>query len=93
MRLRIESVRARLTIFHVVAQPVGAPNVELLAEYFFGYSVSWLGAVVGFWWAFVAGFAAAWFFAFVRNLSVATWIFAVRTKASLTQTQDFLDHI
>jgi hypothetical protein len=82
-----------LTAFHIVVDPVDGPNIWLLGQYFRGYRVTWPGALVGFWWAFVAGFAAGWFFAFVRNLVVATWIFAVRTKASLAQTQDFLDHI
>lgn len=82
-----------LTAFHVIAQPPDALNIELLGEYFYGYDVTWQGAFIGFWWAFVSGFAAAWFLAFLRNLALAIWIFAVKTKAELTQTSDFLDHI
>ena len=82
-----------LTAFHVVAQPPDALNIWLLSHYFYGYEVSWKGAFIGFWWAFVSGFAAAWFLAFLRNLALAIWIFAIRTRAELKQTSDFLDHI
>jgi hypothetical protein len=82
-----------LTAFHVIVQPPDALNIWLLSHYFYGYEVSWRGAFIGFWWAFVAGFAAAWFLAFLRNLALAIWIFAVKTKAELNQTSDFLDHI
>ena len=82
-----------LTAFHVIAEPTEGVNIGLLSQYFFGYSVTWRGAAVGFWWAFVAGFAGAWFVAFLRNLSQAIWIFTIRTKAELRQTSDFLDHI
>jgi hypothetical protein len=82
-----------VTAFHVIVRPVDGPPLWLLDQYFYGYSVTWAGAFVGLWWAFVAGFAAGWFFAFVRNLALAIWIFVIRTKASLAQTRDFLDHI
>ncbi len=81
------------TAFHLIAQPVDGPPIWLLAQYFYGYEVSWRGAFIGLWWGFVAGFAGGWFMAFLRNLAVAIWIFVIRTKASLAETRDFLDHI
>src|SRR5690348_3283337 len=82
-----------LTAFQIVARPAGGPQLWLLGEYFYGYDVTWRGAVVGLWWGFVAGFAAGWFIAFCRNLSVAIWVFTIRTKAALRESADFLDHI
>lgn len=82
-----------VTAFHVIVQPPVGPPIQLLAQYFYGYEISWRGALVGLWWGFVVGFVAGWFIAFVRNLALATWIFVVRTRAELTQTRDFLDHI
>jgi hypothetical protein len=82
-----------LTAFHVIASPPDALNIGLLSQYFYGYDVTWQGAFVGFWWALVAGFAAAWFMAFLRNLALAIWMFVIRTRAELSQTSDFLDHI
>jgi len=82
-----------VTAFHIVVEPEHGPPIGLLSQYFYGYDLTWKGALAGAWWALVAGFAAGWFFAFLRNFVLATWIFLIRTKASLTETSDFLDHI
>jgi hypothetical protein len=37
------------TAFHVVARPQDAPNIGLLAQYLYGYEVSWQGALIGLW--------------------------------------------
>ena len=68
-------------------------NLGLLAEYFYGYTVSWRGALVGLVWGWVVGFVAGWFVAFCRNLVLAVSIFIVRARSELEQTRDFLDHI
>jgi hypothetical protein len=70
-----------------------ARNLTLLKEYFYGYTVSWTGAVIATAWAFFVGFVAGWFVAFSRNLTMAVSLFVVRTKADLAATRDFLDHI
>ena len=44
-------------------------------------------------WGFLVGFVVGWFTAFVRNLVLAVSIFAARTRAEMTATRDFLDHI
>jgi hypothetical protein len=82
-----------LTAFHILVVQDGPVPLYLLGQYFYGYEVSWRGAVIGAWWSFVAGFAAGWFLAFLRNFTVATWMFLVKTRAELTHTSDFLDHI
>ena len=82
-----------VTAYHVVVAPTPAPDLSLLSEYFYGYEVSWIGAVVGAFWAFVAGFVAGWFVAFWRNFIMAAAVFVLRTRAELMQTRDFLDHI
>lgn len=82
-----------VTAFALVTHPDEASFLNLLGEYFYGYTLSWRGAFIGLWWGFVAGFAGGWFLAFCRNLTLAVWMFVVRTKASLNATSDFLDHI
>jgi hypothetical protein len=67
--------------------------IGLLDNYFYGYQVSVAGAFVGMFWGFVVGFVIGFFAAFVRNLAVTLTVFALRTKAELAQTTDFLDHI
>ncbi len=82
-----------LTAFHLVLRPQEPIDISLLANYFYGYTVSWPGALIAFFWGFFAGFVAGWFTAFCRNLMLATWIFIGRAKADLRATRDFLDHI
>ncbi len=82
-----------LTAFHIILASPEAANIALLSEYFYGYQVDWLGAVIGAWWAGVVGFVAGWFFAFVRNFALATWLLVVRARAELFEARDFLDHI
>jgi len=82
-----------VTVFHLLVRPPNAPPIELLAQYLYGYEITWSGALVGSWWGFVVGFVGGWFVAFVRNFALATWIFVIRTRAELAQTRDFLDHI
>jgi ABC-type dipeptide/oligopeptide/nickel transport system permease subunit len=68
-------------------------SLDLLSEYFYGYSTSWTGAFVGLLWGFAVGFVAGWFIAFSRNLALAISIFISRTRGELHATADFLDHI
>lgn len=81
-----------LTAFHVVVQPDGLP-LAALAVYFYGYDVTWTGACVGAWWAFVAGFVGGWFAAFVRNLMLAIRLTMLRVRLDLRRTGSFLDDI
>jgi hypothetical protein len=85
------AVVALVTIFHVLAQPADGPPLALLDQYFYGYTVSWPGAAIGFFWGFVSGFVGGWFVAFVRNFSLAVWLLYVRVKSGLSNP--FLDHI
>jgi fructose-specific phosphotransferase system IIC component len=82
---------AALTLFVVVLRPEPTPRLDLLANYFYGYTVTPSGAAVGFAWAFAVGFVAGWFVAFVRNFTTAVWLFFVRTRAQFSR--NFLDHI
>jgi hypothetical protein len=89
--LTLGAAVATVTAFHVAVRPVNAPDVSLLAQYFYGYTVSWQGVGVGFLWGFASGFVTGWFVGFVRNFTLTAWLLVVRTKASLTQP--FLDDI
>ncbi len=82
-----------VTTFHVVVRPDGDVPLYLLSQYFYGYELTWRGAVVGAWWALLAGFVTGWFGAFMRNLVVGLWLMVVRMRANLSETRDFLDHI
>src|SRR4051794_21952533 len=74
-----------LTVFHVVFHPVDAPDIGLLAQYFFRYEVSWVGAFVGLFWGFITGFVAGWFLAFVRNFVIGIRVFMLKDRAELAR--------
>jgi hypothetical protein len=82
-----------ITAFHVVFHPTDALEIGLLAQYFYGYRVSWPGAFVGLFWGGVTGFVAGWFLAFVRNFVIGVRMMLLRDKAELARLKDFLDHI
>ncbi len=82
-----------VTAVYLLRRPHPAFNLGLMSEFFYGYTVSWGGAFIGAAWAFVVGFVAGWFFAFCRNLVMATVIFVTRERLSLQETRQFLDHI
>jgi hypothetical protein len=82
-----------LSLASMMLDPDDQLNLALLSEYLAGYTVSPAGALIGAAWGFFIGFVSGWFFAFSRNLAMATWVFLVWTRAELNQTRDFLDHI
>jgi len=82
-----------LTAVMVIRNPPERPDLLLLAEYFYGYTVTWQGAFIALAWGFVAGFAAGWFVAFSRNFILAASLWLGRTRSELDATRDFLDHI
>lgn len=66
----------------------------LLAQYFRGYDPTTIGgALIGGLWGLWTGFVMGWFLAFARNLFVAAWLFAIKTREQLSANREFLDHI
>ena len=82
-----------LTVAEILLEPAHTLNPGLLSNFFKGYDITWPGAAIGGAWAFFCGFCAGWFTAFVRNLVLALSLFMLRSRAELSDTRDFLDHI
>lgn len=82
-----------LTAVYLLRRPDPGFSLWLLREYFYGYTVSWTGALLVLGWGFATGFIAGWFIAWFRNLVLAASLFVTRTRAELAATRDFLDHI
>jgi hypothetical protein len=81
------------TLFLIVkGGEVAGPNLQLLHQYFFGYSVTVKGAFIGMAHSFAWGFLFGWLFAYLRNLSFAYYIYRVKRKAELLKFRDFLNH-
>lgn len=81
------------TVGDMWLDPQRRVGLGLLGEYFYGYTVSPIGIVVGFLWAAAVGFVGGWFMAFTRNAMMALWLLYFRVRADWKATGDFLDHI
>ena len=66
------------------------PHLGLLSQYFPGYDVNWRGGLLGFAYGFLAGFAGGWLVAFMRNVSIAAYLYTVRLWINLSR-EHFLD--
>ena len=71
---------------------VVGPNLELLSQYFVGYSVSFHGAFVGTAYSFFWGFLWGWVFAYVRNFSLGLLVYRLRRRTEMMHFRQFLDH-
>jgi protoporphyrinogen oxidase len=83
-----------LTIWMVIkGGDVMGPNLELLGQYFVGYTVTVSGAFMSFGYAFIWAFLFGWLFAYLRNLLLAFYIYRVKKKTELLTLLDFFDNI
>jgi protoporphyrinogen oxidase len=81
------------TLFTIIkGDEVVSFSLQLLSQYFFGYTVNIKGAFVGMIYGFSWGFLFGWFFAYLRNLFIAFFIYRVKRKAELLKFRDFIDH-
>jgi hypothetical protein len=72
---------------------VVGPNLSLLAHYFIGYEVTWMGSIVGFAEACAIGFLLGYAFAHLRNLGMSAYAHLVRRQAQTKAPQDILDKV
>ncbi|MEW6490180.1 MAG: FAD-dependent oxidoreductase [Thermodesulfobacteriota bacterium] len=73
--------------------PVVGPKLGLLAQYFPGYRVTWGGAFVGLWYGCTVGFAFGWVFAWLRNFSLALYVYRVRRREESVSLRNILDRV
>ena len=66
------------------------PTLSLLGQYFIGYSVTWAGAILGFFYAAILGFITGFAFALFRNLLVYLYVRAVRNRKRRESLDDLL---
>ena len=66
--------------------------LQLLNQYFIGYTVTFKGSFIGMGYTFLWGFVFGWLFAYLHNLFVAFYIYRVKRKLALLSFRDFLDH-
>ena len=68
------------------------PRLQLLDQYFIGYSVTLKGAFIGLIYTFIWGFIFGWLIAYIRNFFVAFYIYMIKKRAEKLMFKDFLDH-
>jgi protoporphyrinogen oxidase len=71
--------------------PVVGPNLQLLGQYFYGYTVSPKGALIGLAYGLFWGSIFGWLFAYFRNFLIAFFIYRVKRKAEVLRFKHFLD--
>ena len=80
------------TIWIVIKGGVERFYLQLLGQYFLGYTVTVKGALIGMAYGFSWGFLFGWLFAYLRNFFIAYYIYRIRRKIELLTFRDFLDH-
>ena len=67
-------------------------NLVLLAQYFPGYSVTWVGSAVGAAYGMAVGFILGWLTASLRNFVIAAFLHCIRLWSNLSADR-FLDGV
>ena len=68
------------------------PNLELLAQIFIGYEVSFSGSLIGGIYGLISGFVVGWLIATLRNLALYIYMFVLRLKGSMSAVNDYIDN-
>ncbi len=69
------------------------PNLQLLNQYFIGYTVSVMGSLIGFGYSFFWGFLFGWLFAYLRNLAVGIFLYYIKEEAEASSFRNLMDYI
>jgi hypothetical protein len=80
-------------ILAVKGGDVVGPNLELLNQYFPGYSVTMSGSILALCYGFVTGFACGWGFAFLRNVSVFLYTALIQHRAERLLLRNLLEYV
>jgi hypothetical protein len=72
--------------------PVVGPNLQLIHNYFPGYTVTLWGSLLGLGYGFFTGFAAGWVFAFLRNATVFFYMAFMRRRAERQVLRQLLEY-
>ena len=66
--------------------------MQLLNQYFLGYSVTVKGAFIGMGFTFFWGFLFGWLFAYLHNILIGFYVYRVKRKIELLSFREFLDN-
>lgn len=80
-----------VTMLSMAMDPAQRFPLELLRQFFPGYSRSLAGGVLGALWAFVTGFIIGWILCAARNMVMAFWLLKARVRSDIQASHDVLD--
>lgn len=80
------------TLWLVIQGGPASFYLKLLNQFFFGYTVSLKGALIGLIYGFSWGFLLGWLIAYLRNFFMAYYIYRIKREAEMLTFRDFLDH-
>jgi protoporphyrinogen oxidase len=69
------------------------PNLQLLSQYFAGYTVTVKGAFIAFGYSFGWGFLFGWLIAYLRNFFLSCYAYRLKKKTESLSFRDLIDHI
>ncbi|HEX3035051.1 MAG TPA: NAD(P)/FAD-dependent oxidoreductase [Thermodesulfobacteriota bacterium] len=72
---------------------VVGPNLQLLGQYFIGYTVTVKGAFIGTIYSFLWSFILGWLFAYLRNLSISLFLYRAKRKTESLSYRNLLDYV
>ncbi len=73
--------------------PVIGPNLQLLKNFLFGFTVSWKGAFLGFFQAGLGGFLLGYIIASLRNWSMSAYAYLIKRNIEKEEGRDLLDKV
>ncbi len=73
--------------------PVVGPNLQLLGQYFPGYTVTVEGSLIGLAYGFLVGFIGGWGVAFLRNTATFLTLALIRRGAEFDALRRVLEYI
>ena len=83
---------ATLILVFKGGEPIGL-NLQLLSQYFPGYSVTVPGSFLGLVYGFFAGFIGGWVFAFLRNLATFMTMALIHRRAERVLLRKLLEYV
>jgi len=66
---------------------------SLMSQFYWGYKVTFFGAVVGFSYSFLCGFLLGWVYAFLRNACMVLLLLYAKKKTEIIKLSDILNYL
>ena len=82
------SLSAMTVLLVIDGGPFPGLHLELLSQFFVGYTVTLTGSIIGFGYGFITGFCAGWLIAFLRNLYISAYIRVIKLKSAMVTLND-----